>query len=359
MVRQLCEGGELFDTLRFCPPLRPQQALWWFAQVVSAVSHCHDHGAAHGQFSARDCLLRLGRVQVVGFETMKTLWHRVHRSQPTQQEPPSTPAQVGSTADDPTLVEPTPAFAEVDPAFADALEATARASQPEQATMATGASMVELRPYDPLDAPELRGRRHAAPHELFACDVWALGVLLSGLLKGEPRVQLPGQAGGAQGGAQGDGQGAEPSAGASPGLVRGMRRNPSVATELSHGLDGMMKIGERGLETGGRGASSTSPTSSTHSEAAPTSPVSPMVTPGGMRRTRSIISSIEVIGDDTPSEVERLIAQMLQPKPQSRPSAAQINAQLTAQLGSTSSYTTPPLLARAGHGSLVDMEASL
>ena len=45
--------------------------------------------------------------------------------------------------------------------------------------------VVELREYRPeLQAPELEGKRWCAVDELFACDVWALGVLLCCLLTG-------------------------------------------------------------------------------------------------------------------------------------------------------------------------------
>ena len=49
-MRALCEGGELFDLLGEHPDGLPLgEALAWFAQLASAVAHCHAHGAINGQ----------------------------------------------------------------------------------------------------------------------------------------------------------------------------------------------------------------------------------------------------------------------------------------------------------------------
>ena len=50
--------------------------------------------------------------------------------------------------------------------------------------------MGSLRAYHQFDAPELRGRATASAHELFACDIWSLGVLLVYLLTGRPDTKV-------------------------------------------------------------------------------------------------------------------------------------------------------------------------
>ena len=59
-VRALCDGGELFDHLIEAHEGRAHvgEAAAWFAQLVSAVMHCHAHGAVHGQMQPHHLLLR-------------------------------------------------------------------------------------------------------------------------------------------------------------------------------------------------------------------------------------------------------------------------------------------------------------
>lgn len=135
-MRDLCDGGELFDMLEgqySMGHVPASVALHWFLHITEAVEHCHYHGAVHGQLQPQ-CLLIRGssELQVVGFECCL-------------------PGRSGTRA----------------------------------------ASTVDLRPWHHLDAPELRGRRCAAPHELLACDVWALGVLLTYLVTGHPSSTPP------------------------------------------------------------------------------------------------------------------------------------------------------------------------
>ena len=77
------------------------------------------------------------------------------------------------------------------PAFSRPLAPTLRAAAPQVVGFSVCAPVegvsrvVELREYRPeLQAPELEGKRWCAVDELFACDVWALGVLLCCLLTG-------------------------------------------------------------------------------------------------------------------------------------------------------------------------------
>lgn len=125
-TRELCEAGELFDALLATEGgrLPAPRALGWFAQLASAVAHCHKHGAVHGQLHPENVLLAAADcLQVVGFSVCAPV------------------------------------------------EGVSR--------------VVELREYRPeLQAPELEGKRWCAVDELFACDVWALGVLLCCLLTG-------------------------------------------------------------------------------------------------------------------------------------------------------------------------------
>jgi len=134
-ARELCEGGELFDTLisqeTGCLPA--DQALFWFTQLALAVAHCHSHGAVHGQLQTENVLLNAtgDQLQVVGF------YVRVSPSSP-----------------------------------------------PGRQTGDGEAGNVELRPSRAMEAPELEGRTLAGAEELFACDVWALGMLLVCMLFG-------------------------------------------------------------------------------------------------------------------------------------------------------------------------------
>ena len=130
-IRELCDGGELFDFMFDHEyGLPPQLALRWIVQLVDAVAHAHQHGAVHGQLRPENVLLLKDRVQLVGFYTVLAM--------------PVTAAL--AAADD------------VD---------------------------VELRKYLPNDAPELKGKTSAYASSLAACDVYALGHLLDYLLTGD------------------------------------------------------------------------------------------------------------------------------------------------------------------------------
>ena len=53
------QAGELFDALLATEGgrLPAPRALGWFAQLASAVAHCHKHGAVHGQLHPENVLL--------------------------------------------------------------------------------------------------------------------------------------------------------------------------------------------------------------------------------------------------------------------------------------------------------------
>jgi len=127
-VRELCDGGELYDRIAEEGPLSPQTALAYFTQAASAIAHCHFHGLIHGQ-------LRPEHVMVGANDQAVLLGFR--------SPPPSTGNQP------PTVC---------------------------------------LRPVQPLDAPELRALHGVAGEveisQLAKADVWSLGVLLLAMLTG-------------------------------------------------------------------------------------------------------------------------------------------------------------------------------
>jgi len=134
-MRELCEGGELFDHLLASSDdggggLPTRDALKWCVQLTSAVAHCHSHAAVHGQLHPENVLLGGDgdSLQVAGFMVPE------RRS--------------GSASSDDS-----------------------------------GRLCLELRPIrSDLDAPELHGRRWATVDELASCDVWALGMLIVALM---------------------------------------------------------------------------------------------------------------------------------------------------------------------------------
>ena len=119
---------------------RPR-ALGWFAQLASAVAHCHKHGAVHGQLHPENVLLAAAECLQVA------------------------PAPPPHPRPRPRLL-PAP-----------------RADPPRRRPQVVGFSVralvegvsrvVELREYRPAAGARARGKRWCAVDELFACDVGA------------------------------------------------------------------------------------------------------------------------------------------------------------------------------------------
>lgn len=144
-VRALCGGGEMYDRVAEEGSLTMPHAMTLFAQLASAVAHCHAHGVAHGQLRAEHVLLdEDGQIQLIGF------------GRPVA----GAGAGAGATA-------------------ADACGAA----------LSAGGSAV-LRPVRTLDAPEWHTRTGECPalplEELAAADVWSMAVLLAVMLSGGP-----------------------------------------------------------------------------------------------------------------------------------------------------------------------------
>lgn len=167
-MRRLCEGGELFDLLGDAPDGLPLgEALTWFAQLASAVQHCHAHGAVHGQLHAENVLLDGGMcsLAVTGFSQIDEIVSS-DESAPTRRRRPSSEWTQGEGG--------------------EAKGAAGRAAA-AAARRLSETALVQLRPVSrSSDAPELQGRTHASARELADCDVWALGMLLCSLMTGSP-----------------------------------------------------------------------------------------------------------------------------------------------------------------------------
>jgi len=53
VIMELCQGGELFDRIAECGGLPEDEAKRYFAQVLSALRHCHERGIYHRDLKAR------------------------------------------------------------------------------------------------------------------------------------------------------------------------------------------------------------------------------------------------------------------------------------------------------------------
>lgn len=57
VIMELCQGGELFDRIAECGGLGEQEAKRHFAQVLSALRHCHTNGIYHRDLKPENILL--------------------------------------------------------------------------------------------------------------------------------------------------------------------------------------------------------------------------------------------------------------------------------------------------------------
>ena len=127
-LRELCQGGELFDSVAENGGLAADDASTCFSQVLGAVVYCHAAGVANGRLRPEHVLLDNNNcVKLLGFATRRG----------------------GGDGG------------------GDAQERLRR-------------------PCSGLDAPELHGRETASARELARADLWALGMLLASLVTAEP-----------------------------------------------------------------------------------------------------------------------------------------------------------------------------
>ena len=125
-LRELCQGGELFDSIAENGGLAPDAASSCFSQALEAVAFCHAAGVANGRLRPEHILIdSSNHVKLLGFAAR--------------------------------------------PGGADG-----------------GAQEPLRRPCSGLDAPELHGRDTASARELARADLWALGMLLASLVTAEP-----------------------------------------------------------------------------------------------------------------------------------------------------------------------------
>lgn len=57
MVMELCQGGELFDRIAECGGLGEHEAKRYFAQILSALHHCHQNQVYHRDLKPENILL--------------------------------------------------------------------------------------------------------------------------------------------------------------------------------------------------------------------------------------------------------------------------------------------------------------
>lgn len=186
-ARELCTGGELFDEVAEVGDLLSAgmlpQALRWFAQTTSAVSHAHSVGAVHGRlrpehlllgYETNGCCTALhaqsgeASVRVLGFQS--TLWREFKHG---------ALESMGSV-----VAARSPDSSPVHDSSASAESLRARPLQLHRRTWAH-------------DAPELHNVTCATWETLAAADSWALGILLTCMIAGEPPKPLEAGGGGA------------------------------------------------------------------------------------------------------------------------------------------------------------------
>ena len=227
-LRDLCEGGELFDLLlelnledasdgEPATMLPSEEILCWISQIAGAVAHCHSHGAIHGQLHPENLLL-LGddsTCVITGFTGCEpgaangSGKAAADISRGGGQAPkvsecsvPAIDLSTGSSSSSSTTSASTSLGASTS-ASSDALAPKGEAPKcdapkcdapksdaPKGDAPLSAALNVTLRPFhESLDAPELKGRTTATPRELAASDVHSVGLLLTYMLTGRPEVE--------------------------------------------------------------------------------------------------------------------------------------------------------------------------
>ena len=344
---QVAEDGDLLSSGRL------PQALRWFAQAASAVAHAHAHGAVHGQLRPEHVLLACDEpppppspqphsqagsggggggpssaavpqtneptVRLLGFEA--PLWREYkHGALESAGEvvaapsPDSSPPRT-STAPPALDIPPFRASAALLPASAVDVSDTAAASS---SAVANACRRLPLhRPIWAHDAPELLGCSNATLQAMAAADVWALGVLLTCMLAGQPPT------------AQSSAKRTAAAMITTPASPSGMTAVTAAASELS------LPCTAAAIPAS---ASAAAPAASTESAAA--------------QPTLSIFLPPRMTA--APQAVLELVRSMLDPEPSRRPSASVVKARADAlvmppparPIGSSPlaprSSTTPP-----------------
>ena len=286
-ARELCVGGELFDEIAADGDMlstgRMPQALRWFAQAASAVSHAHSLRVGNGQLRPEHMLLaceetaqgREATVRLLGFEP--AAWAEYKHG--SLESAGDTLAAPSPTASPPQHSE---RDADDEVSLSKAAErSSSSGSGSGSATASTSSASRRLplhRPPWKYDAPELDGVKGTTIEGIMKADVWSLGVMLTVLLSGSPpRLQYG------------------PSSAASPGQKR-VHESPTASpqTTRAHGP------GETSSSTG---------TTPAGSSAQP--PLS-VYLPTGMSAA--------------PTAVLELVRSMLDPTPAERPSASVVKS---------------------------------